>query len=284
LLGVSVVSTSYMGTVSLGPLEPPSDLIAQLLNLAPFVVQAIVFTLIYAVVPNRSVPVSHAIIGGVVASLLFEVAKSGFALFIARAPTYEAVYGALAALPIFLVWLYISWLVILIGAEITQAFRGYRWRTGGSLAGDRWGLVLAVRLLGHLYEAQRRGEGVALSELLEREPKAGEPKLTEALERLRTSRIVDYNADGHWILVRDLSTFRLADLQRLHAYPLPPASEMERADAPWDRRLAERLRQVEERWEGAFDTPLTELLASENREETPGRAPHSRQPARVEAV
>ena len=103
LLGVSVASTSYMGTVSLGPLEPPSDLVAQLLNLAPFVVQAVVFALLYSLVPHRSVPVHHAVIGGVVASGLFELAKGGFAAFIARAPTYEVIYGALAALPIFLV-------------------------------------------------------------------------------------------------------------------------------------------------------------------------------------
>ncbi|MFW6345158.1 MAG: YihY family inner membrane protein, partial [Halomonas sp.] len=157
LLGVSVASTSYMGSVSLGPLEPPPALVGQLLQLAPFVVQAVVFALIYGLVPHRSVPVSHAIIGGVVASLLFELAKGGFATFIARAPTYEVIYGALAALPIFLVRLYISWLVILIGAEITQALRGYRWRRAGDLASDRWALVRAVHILAHLYRAQRRG-------------------------------------------------------------------------------------------------------------------------------
>ncbi|MCC3751439.1 MAG: virulence factor BrkB family protein [Halorhodospira halophila] len=259
LLGVSVASTSYMGTVSLGPLEPPSDLIAQLLNLAPFVVQAVVFTLLYSLVPHRSVPVHHAVIGGVVASGLFELAKGGFAAFIARAPTYEVIYGALAALPIFLVWLYISWLVILIGAEVTQALRGYRWRTGGHLARDRWALVLAVHILGHLYQAQRRGEGVTFAELLEQEPEAGEPGLAEALEALRRHHVIERSVDGAWLLARDPSTFKLAELHRMLAYPLPPAAGLESGVA-WDRRLAERLRRVEERWEQSFDLPLSALL------------------------
>lgn len=261
LLGASIAASSYMGTVSLGPLEPPSALVGQLLYLAPFLVQAVVFALLYGVVPHRSVPIRHAVAGGVVASLLFELAKGGFGAFIVRVPTYEAIYGALAALPIFLIWLYISWLVILVGAEVTQALRGYRWRTTGQLASDRWALVLAVRILAHLYRAQRQGAGVPFRTLLEREPEAGEPALAEALAALQAQRVVDQTMEGRWILARDATTLTLAELQRMLAYPLPPAQGLDgEAAPPWDRRLAERLRRVEAHWQSSFDVALSDLL------------------------
>ncbi len=278
LLGISVAATSYMGTVSLGPLEPPSALVGWLLSLAPFVVQAVVFALLYGVVPHRNVPIRHAAVGGLVASLLFEIAKGGFGAFIARAPTYEVIYGALAALPIFLIWLYISWLVILIGAEVTQALRGYRWRTIGRLAGDRWALVLAVRILAHLYQAQRQGTGVPFPALLEREPEAGEPALAEVLAALQAQRIVDQTAEGAWILARDTATFTLADLQRMLAYPLPPAQGLDdAAAAPWDRRLAERLRRLEGHWQSSLDIAMRDLLE-------PGAAAEPQRTDRAEAL
>ncbi len=257
LLGVSLVASSYMGTVSLGPLEPPSAVVAGVLSLAPFVVQAVVFTLVYSLVPHRGVPVRHAAVGGVVASLLFELAKAGFAQFIARAPTYEAVYGALAALPIFLVWLYISWWVVLLGAELTRALEGYR---RGDEPAQRWALLRAVRLLGRLYEGQRRGETPTTEALRRREPRIGEAQLRAALEQLQGARIVDRTAEGGWILRRDASTFTLAELQEVLAYPLPPLAELGAPRDAWERRLADCLRPVEERWRSSLDRPLSELL------------------------
>ena len=74
--------------------------------------------LAYKVVPSRYVPVRHAVIGGVVAGLLFEVVKHLFVAYIVRVPTYNLVYGAFASVPIFLLWLFCCWMVALIGAEI----------------------------------------------------------------------------------------------------------------------------------------------------------------------
>ena len=79
----------------------------------------LILTLIYALVPVRSVPWRAALAGGLLAAIAFDIAKSGFAFYIKHVPTYEIVYGTIAALPLFLIWVYVSWVIVLAGAAIT---------------------------------------------------------------------------------------------------------------------------------------------------------------------
>ena len=83
---------------------------------------ALALIIAYRVVPNRYVPVRHALAGGLFAALLFELTKYLFVVYVAKVPTYRLVYGAFASVPIFLVWLYCCWMVVLIGAEVTATF------------------------------------------------------------------------------------------------------------------------------------------------------------------
>lgn len=83
---------------------------------APYIFSALAFTFLYLGLPNRKIKISHAILGGIIAAILFEIVKSGFSYFIANFANYTLVYGALAAIPIFLLWLYLTWVVILLGA------------------------------------------------------------------------------------------------------------------------------------------------------------------------
>ena len=139
-MGTSVVLTSYF--VSLPLFEDAALTLGVdrhgMLGLMPVLASATAFTLLYMVVPNRSVPLRHALAGGVLAALLFELAKRGFALYLTTFPTYEAIYGALAAVPVFLIWIYLSWLVTLLGAEFTYCLWIYRddWHPDGGGGGD----------------------------------------------------------------------------------------------------------------------------------------------------
>jgi membrane protein len=90
-----------------------------LLKPVPVLFTAAALTLLYTAVPARPVAWRHALIGAVLAALAIEGAKHGFAFYLTQVPTYRLVYGALAALPLFLIWIYLCWLIVLAGAAIT---------------------------------------------------------------------------------------------------------------------------------------------------------------------
>src|SRR5205085_702621 len=72
-----------------------------------------------SVMPARRVEWRHAVLGGLLAGVGFEIAKRGFAIYLSRVPTYTLIYGAFATIPIFFIWLYLSWVVVLTGAVFT---------------------------------------------------------------------------------------------------------------------------------------------------------------------
>jgi membrane protein len=92
---------------------------ALLLKPAPLFFSTAALALTYGFVPARPVAWRHALIGGTAAALAFEAAKYAFAWYLTQVPTYELVYGALAALPVFLIWIYLCWWIVLSGAAVT---------------------------------------------------------------------------------------------------------------------------------------------------------------------
>jgi len=119
LVGASVSMTSWLVGASLGLLGQPHWVSVSVLRLVPYGFTCVAFTLVYKLLPNCPVRWRHAIAGGLIAALAFELAKLGFAWYIAHFPTYTMIYGAFAVIPIFLLWVYISWVVVVIGATIT---------------------------------------------------------------------------------------------------------------------------------------------------------------------
>lgn len=91
------------------------------LDSLPFVFEVLAFMLLYTVVPNTHVRLRHAVIGSIVTSVLFEMAKRTFALFVLHYSSYRLVYGAIATLPVFLIWIYLSWIITLLGAVIVAS-------------------------------------------------------------------------------------------------------------------------------------------------------------------
>jgi membrane protein len=122
LMGLSLSITSYVSSLPLFSQQPVLSGARQLvLKTAPIFFEWVTFVLLYTVVPNCVVRIRHAIAGAVVATVLFEVAKLTFGWFVTSFTNYRAVYGAVAAMPVFLIWIYLSWVVTLLGAEVAAA-------------------------------------------------------------------------------------------------------------------------------------------------------------------
>jgi membrane protein len=123
VLGASVAAATYLMTASLGLVNEPVWVNELVLRMLPALLLAALCALIYYAMPNRPVAPRHAAAGGVVAALGFTLVQRGFGVYVASFPNYTLIYGAFSALPIFLVWLYLSWLAVLAGA-LTAAVLG----------------------------------------------------------------------------------------------------------------------------------------------------------------
>lgn len=119
LIGVSLSVTYYVMALPLFSLAPLAWLRIVLAYVLPFLLATLTFLLLYLVVPNAKVKKVHALIGATFAALLSQLAKYAFAVFILRFSSYRYIYGAVAVLPVFLLWVYLSWVIILSGALVT---------------------------------------------------------------------------------------------------------------------------------------------------------------------
>ena len=126
--GASLWASSVLAQESLGYIGDLSLLTSFTLSSLPFVITAAAFTALFVYVPNRKVLWSDALIGGLATTFALEVLKQGFAFYIAKFPTYTLIYGAFAIVPIFLMWIYLSWLVVLLGASLAAILPNLRRR------------------------------------------------------------------------------------------------------------------------------------------------------------
>ena len=120
MIGASITITSYFTAL---PIISQVSAGAALFDKVPFVLPWLMSSLalatLYMVLPNTRVPFRFAIAGGLVAGALFEMSKLGFAFYVTHLANYEKLYGALGTLPVFLIWLYLVWVVVLVGSEVT---------------------------------------------------------------------------------------------------------------------------------------------------------------------
>jgi membrane protein len=262
LIGASLAGTSYLGSL---PLLSDAALIThfknRLLELLPFIATALACTLLYSVVPNTRVPLRNAIIGAIVAAILFELAKKGFALYVTKFSTYEMIYGALAALPVFLLWLFISWMVVLLGAEISyclthfaqiQAQEGKKPTMGQCLLHD-------FRTLGLIWQSQCRGQLHSSEQLRQNDTLLDEASLDDALTRLEAAELVHQTPNNEWALSKDMSSLTLADLYRAQHQALPEIEPEWLEQDPWYQALNEVVVNANNLTRTAQEIPLQPL-------------------------
>ena len=223
LIGGSLSMSSFAIGASLGWLN--LDILADaLLRVLPFVFTCAALTLLYTVVPYRHVQLSHALASGILAGIAFEVAKRAFAIYLTKFPTYTLVYGAFATLPIFLVWLYVSWAVVLAGATLTAMLPAYRLAEGRRVPGRELAEALAV--LGSLARAQSQGRVMPLRRL-SKQVRVVPHRCEAVLERARDLGWTARTERDGWLLTRDADALTLDEIYR--AFVIDPDSAGVRA-------------------------------------------------------
>ena len=122
LVGSSVAVSSYIFSLKWLSDAASGDV---LLSTLPFIISIVGFWLLYSIIPTESIPFKEAVIGALVAAILFEIGKRAFALYVTSFPTYQLIYGVVSSIPIMLVWIYCSWCIVLFGAEFAATLTDY---------------------------------------------------------------------------------------------------------------------------------------------------------------
>ncbi|KGQ70513.1 membrane protein [Chelonobacter oris] len=132
-LAVSLIISSYIFSIQFFSHQTVMSLGTKLLSLVPFVLTWLAFTLIYTVVPNTKVNLRYAMIGALVAAIFFTLGRRAFTWYMTMFPSYQLIYGALATLPILLLWIQLSWTFVLLGAQLTAVLEDFHLVKHGNL-------------------------------------------------------------------------------------------------------------------------------------------------------
>lgn len=228
LLGIGLLSTSYLLSLPvLNEMDANLEIKKQFLSWLPFFTTAIAFTLLYMLIPNCHVPARKAFAGGLISAMLFEFAKYGFGIYVKAVPTYQAIYGTIAVIPMFLIWIYTSWVIVILGAHITFCLTAFRLKVEISGAREHpWNLIDVFKIIAILWESQREGRGLPFQALQKRGIKLPHYQINEIMDRLRRKHWVHADANGKWFLSRDLTQATVMDLYEAVPNCMPLADEV----------------------------------------------------------
>jgi membrane protein len=220
LLAASLTMTSYAISASRGLVGALPGGVGFLLDIVEFVLLAAGLTALYRFVPNTPVRKSHAFAGGFFAAVMMEIAKRLLAWYLSLVPTYSAIYGAFATVPILLVWIYVAWVIVLLGAVVAAylpALQAGSRRRGG---GHGWQFQLALEVLQHLNAArvtsQRGLSASQLAAVMEVDSLQLEPVLETLVELDWAGRLneVDDHENTRYVLLADVQSTALEPLMR----------------------------------------------------------------------
>jgi len=219
VVGVLVLVSRFVATG--GPETQTTQQGGVWLMFLPFVLTWLILLAMYMLIPNRTVAFRHAGIAALIAAIMFEIARALFSLYVSHVPSYQQIYGALAAAPLFLVWVYFSWVIVLLGASLAAAMAAFDYRPLSERLPTGCEFIGLLRVLQHFAAAQREGKGLHSEELCRRERFLSDDLIQRYLGDLHAAGLVTRAEAGEWVLSRDLSTVDLADLYRAGHYRLP---------------------------------------------------------------
>jgi membrane protein len=255
LIGGSLSLTSWLVSQSLGLGKQAPDMLVVVLKLGPLVLTSVAFGFLYRTVPNRQVTVLDAAVGGIIASFAFEGMKIGFGHFIAHFANYKLVYGTFASLPILLLWIYLSWVVIVFAAVITAVLP--YWRSGGVLLKQAPGsqFVSAMEILRMLHRAYLDGYVLNLHQLRMALKLSWEEAET-ILDKLVVAGWVAKLQGNGWVLARDAGAIRVKEIFRAFVFG------RDAADVSEESAIRKLVAGISSTVDGELDFSLRDLFAT----------------------
>lgn len=196
------------------------------LGLAPVLIEFVCITLVYRVVPHHSVKWRHAIPGAILAAVLLELVKWGIGAYLGSFQSYQKLYGTVAFVPILLLWIYLCWVAVLLGASLSSSMAAFRYQPVELRLPQGYEFYGLLRLLGRFQQARTKGRSLAEDDILHQEPMLTDSLLQSLLCDLERINLVRRTDIGDWMLARDLQQVSLNDLYESTQLRIPVAERL----------------------------------------------------------
>lgn len=223
LAAASLAMSARFFALSVFETQVGSALEQLMLRLAPMGIELVAITVIYRVVPHRTIHWRHAFAGALLATVLLESIKSAIGLYLGSFDAYSKIYGTVAFVPIFLLWIYLTWAAVLLGASLASSLSAFRYQPAHLRLPEGYELYGLLRLLARFQQARGQGRGLHSDEIERLEPMLTDALVQQMLAQLHEIRLVRRAEDGEWLLARDLDTLPLAELYEVCQLRIPIA-------------------------------------------------------------
>ncbi len=228
LLGSSLFITSYIKSLPL-----ISDVVASHSRWfswgLPFLMELVAFSVVFYLIPNRKIYLKHALSSGAITAVLFELAKSGFGVFVTSFSTYQVIFGALAAVPLFLIWIYLTWSLLLLGAEFCHGMEAFDIEREKS---KEHGFIEVVNLILILSDYQGRGEVLTEEKLRLVSRKGKRASNVEWLELMVEAGLVAKTQDLGYCLLKNAQDIDYLAIYSIAGNQIPSEEQIDQTHLP----------------------------------------------------
>lgn len=231
------------------------------LGWAPVAIELVCVLALYRVVPHLTVHWRHALAGAVLAVVMLEAVKWGMALYLGSFQSYQKLYGTVAFVPILLLWIFLCWVSVLLGASLASSLAAFRYQPLSLRLPPGHELYALLRVLGRFGQARRDGNGLGEEELLELEPMLTDSHLQHLLQEIERIGIVRDDGRGQWLLARDLDRVSLGELYEHLQLRVPAASTLlPLQDDPLGVQVRATLATLRQPLDVHMDTSVAQIL------------------------
>lgn len=249
LASMSILSNNFAGYELNG---------AALLWVISFALTVLGFFALYWTIPNRSVPIRAAMIAAVFSAVTFELLKNLFGFVMTNFTSYQLVYGAFAAVPIFLLWIYLSWNIVLLGVEISYALTAFH--TGKIQT--RHPILMLLDMLELFYKKQKLGQSVTDLEALEILGRGEIGRWPAYVKLLESQNLIKRTDKDEYVLVRNLDHLDFWSFYKSTSYALPRREDIGNIheDDVWMQRIGPALIESDDYLAAKLSIPLSKIL------------------------